>query len=526
MRVGGVTEVAEELGLSRQRLAKLRDRPDFPSILGELAQGPVWDLDEVRAWNGSGLRQSGAGRPRAEVAARTLGGRFVLEEPKIGSGGFADVYRAVDRKRAGSSAPLVAVKLLRDVTSVDPEAIRRFVRELRLLEQLEHPNVIRVLGHGETSEDGVWYAMPLAQGSLAAYVEEIDGKVPEILDLMRQVCAGLSYVHEQGIFHRDLKPGNVLRTANGAWAISDFGLAVEAERHTTVLTSTLRAGLGSWWYTAPEQWKAARTATHLSDVYSLGKVLQELVTGEAPVNSDMSPGPLRPIVERATANRPEDRYDSVLAFLAALERAVEAPQGRWESAEDVAKRLLERVRLPKPAGEDLDELSSWSQGLDEDDHDDMTALSRVLPWISGWSIEQMWMRDSGGFQRVFDRFGRHVASAGFGFEFCDVLADFCRRAVERTDDVAVLRTAVRSLPGLGYNHNRWHVRDVLTAILQSIRDPERALAAAEGLQAAEPTAMDWVVTDFTLRSMHPTLRTGIENALEQARQPDPTEDPF
>jgi serine/threonine protein kinase len=517
MRMGGMTEVAELLGVSRQRVAKLRERPDFPDPLGELAQGPVWDLDALQSWNGSGLRQSSAGRPRADVAARTLGGRFVLEEPSIGQGGFADVYRAVDRKQTRPGAPLVAVKLLRDVQSVDPEAIRRFKRELRLLEQLEHPNVIPVLGQGETPEDGVWYAMPLAQGSLAAFIEEINGNPAEIVDLMRQVCAGLGYVHEQGIFHRDLKPGNILRTANGSWAISDFGLAVEVERKTTVLTSTLRAGLGSWWYTAPEQWKAARSADHLSDIYSLGKVLQELVTGESPVNNEMSPGLLRPIVERATANRPEQRYQSVSEFLVALERAVAAPEGRWETADDVAQRLLERVRLPKPASDDLDEMLAWGQGLDENNHDDMVALCRVLPWISGWSIKQLWHRDSGAFQRVFDRYCDHIASVGFNFEFCDVLADFCRRAVEQTQDTGVLRAAVRSLPELGQNHNRWHVRDVLTGILQNIRDTETALAAVEGLQAADDGAVDWAMTDFALRSLHPALRSGIQKRLDDHR---------
>ena len=516
MRMGGVSEVAELLEVSRQRVAKLRERPDFPDPLGELAQGPVWDLDAVQAWNGSGLRQSAAGRPRAEVAARTFGGRFVLEEPRIGQGGYADVYKAVDRKRAGQPSSLVAIKLLRDVGSVDPEAIRRFKRELRLLEQLEHPNVIPILGHGETTDDGVWYAMPLAQGSLSAYIEEIDGNPAMILDVMRQVCAGLAYVHEQGIFHRDLKPGNILRTGNGNWAISDFGLAVEVERNSTVLTSTLRAGLGSWWYTAPEQWKSARRADHLSDIYSLGKVLQELLTGEPPVNNEMPASILRPIVEHATANTPEQRYSDVGKFLAALEGAVQAPKGQWETAEDVAQRLLDRVRLPKPTVEDLDELVTWAQALDEDDSDDMVALCRVLPWISGWSIQQLWVRDSGAFRRIFHRYSSHIAASGFGFEYCDVLSDFSQRAVQQTKDPDVLRDLARSLPGLGARHNRWHVRDALIGVLQGIRDSETALVALEGVHACGDEAIRWAFTDFSTRSLHPLLRAGIESHLEDS----------
>ena len=103
MRMGGVTEISELLGVSRQRLSRLRERPDFPDPIGELAVGPIWDLDAIEAWKGSGSRQSSAGRPSASAAARTLGGRFVLEE-KIGSGGFADVFRAADRKQAGRSS--------------------------------------------------------------------------------------------------------------------------------------------------------------------------------------------------------------------------------------------------------------------------------------------------------------------------------------------------------------------------------------------------------------------------------------
>jgi serine/threonine protein kinase len=504
MRMGGVTEVAEMLGVSRQRLAKLRERADFPDPLGELAQGPVWDLDAVEVWNGSGSRQSSAGRPSASVAARTLGGRFVLEE-KIGSGGFADVFRATDKKQGG----VVAVKILHDVAALSPEALLRFRRELRLLEQLEHPHVIPVLGQGETVEEGIWYAMPLAQGSLVDFLDEFTGKPTVILALMRQVCAGLVYVHGQDIVHRDLKPGNILRTEAGTWAISDFGLAVETERQTTVLTSTMRAGLGSWWYTAPEQWKTARDADERSDIYSLGKVLQELVTGEPPVTSEMPASTLRTVVERATASRPGQRYGGIAEFLAAVERAVKAPKGTWETSEDVAKRLMPLVRLPAPDPAALEELLSWAQALDEHDMHDMHALSQVLPWISSWSVAKLWSLDSSAFRRVFRQHCAFIAKAVFDFGLCDVLADFARRAVNGTGDELVLRAAARSLALLGERHNRWHVRDVLTAILQAIRSPEAAVAAVEGLREAGSHAVAWSITEFSLRSLHPVLRNGI-----------------
>lgn len=511
MRMGGVTEVADIIGVSRQRLSKLRERPDFPDPIGELAQGPIWDLDQVEAWNGSGLSRASSGRPPAKVASRTLGGRFMLEEA-IGEGGFADVYRAVDRKKP--TYP-VAVKVLRDVDRVPEETIRRFRRELRLLQDMKHENVIPILGEGETDDEGIWYAMPLAQGSLSDLLPEIVNDHPEILDLMRQICVGLSYVHEQGIYHRDLKPGNILLTMDNTWAISDFGLAVEIERQTTALTSTDRAGLGSWCYTAPEQWKAARAADRRSDIFGLGKVLQELVTGELPMGNEMPASPLRPVVEKAISNRPDARHQTVEEFFAAVELAIGQPDIKWESPDDTARRLLEHVRLPKASIDDLNELLTWALELDETEDEDMVALSRVLPWISARSVTKLWELDSEGFRRVYERYADHVGSAGFSFEYCDVLADFGRRVVEQTKDLPILRATSRSLAELGHGHNRWHVRSVLTAILQAIRDTAAAVAAAEGLRSASVSAVEWSLNDFSMRSLHPSLRAAIGDYLTQ-----------
>src|SRR6185312_11118117 len=102
---------------------------------------------------------------------------------------------------------------------------------------------------------------------------------------------------------------------------------------------------------------------------------------------------------------------------------------KWESAEDTARRLLERVRLPKPTDDDLDELLSWGLELDEHSLDDMEALSRVLPWLSNKAISRLWEMNSEGFRSLYTRYADYVESGGFSFEFCDVLADFGGRAV-------------------------------------------------------------------------------------------------
>lgn len=518
MRLGGSSEVAKALGVSASRVTVLRQRADFPDPIGEIALGPIWDLDVIAEWASSGLRKSGAGRPKAEDVSRLVGGRFILEYPAIGRGGFADVYRAVDKKNGVT----IAVKVLRDVEGVEEEVIKRFQRELRIMEKLSDPNVVRVLAQGETDGGEIWYAMPLAQGSLADYVQAIGQNPPLIVDIMRQICSGLEYIHAQGIFHRDLKPGNVLRlkdadTEADTWAISDFGLAVQAERDTDPLTSTLRQGLGSWVYTAPEQWQAARSANHLSDVYSLGKVLQELATGEWPVNAEIPPGVLRPVIEKAIANLPTARYQSVSEFLEALERTLgtQAIHQDWESREEQAERLRDRL-LGQPSPEDLVDVMDWALALDETDDSDMSALIRVIPWMSASSITYLWQRDSGAFLRVVDRFCTYVSTNGFSFEYCDTLANFMRRLAEITGDPKVLGKVVLGLARLGAHHNRWHVRDVLVGLLQGVKSKEGATEVVEALCAIPIEEAQWSVTDFTLRTLPASIRAGLGPVITAA----------
>lgn len=509
--LGGVSEVAEVLGLSRQRVAQLRERPDFPDPVVDLASGPVWDLGEVRSWLGSGVRQ-GPGRPKG--TKRVVGRRFELEEPAIASGGFGQVYRALDRK----TNELVAVKVLKDVKNVDDEAVLRFKRELRLMkEQLDHPHVMTVIDHGDLQDlDSIWCAMPLAAGSLAEEIKDFRGDHSSVVDLARQLCAGLNYVHDAGVLHRDLKPGNILRTTEGVWAISDFGLAREVERQTEALTSTLAQGMGTIVYASPEQWARPKTAEVRDDVFSLGKILQHAITGELPMVPayQIPESPLRAVIQRATGPR-NNRYDSARALLSAIEQAVNLYDPTWEAPADREARLHARVASPTVDSVALDELLGWLQQDDlESRPDDQKAACRVLVNCSREGLAYLWRTNSPGFRHAYSVFADWVQEAGFGFDYCDVLADFAASAAHVTDDNDILRNTVTSLAALGCDHNRWHVRTVSVSLLQNIRDHEHALVALEGLQAAEPHQVRWTVTDFVLRSLHPALRSGVAAILK------------
>jgi serine/threonine protein kinase len=513
MLLGGVSEVAEELGVSKQRLAKLRDQRGFPAPVANLSSGPVWEIEQVRRWANSGARR-GPGRPSRARSTRVLGERFELGDVPIGFGGFADVFRAVDLEAIAQRGEddVVAVKVLR---SIDDEAARRrFARELRMMEDVDHPNIIPIIASGEDTSGRPWYAMPLAQGSLADRLADYADNDSQIVDVMRQICAGLAHLHERDepIFHRDLTPMNVLLTDAGGWAISDFGLAREAERRTATLTTTT-TNIGTFFYQAPETMTDARNAGIAADIYSLGRVLHALVDGQHPLPGGAIPhSDFAPIIRKATSFTASDRYNSVAEMLADIERTIAAPQGGWETTDEAIDRVLERVR----EGDDdaVGELVELAADADLDDEDLVRNLTRALTSLKKKQIDEIWDENPEAVRAAMTLFANGLRQS-WAFEFCDVLADFSSRVINLTADQEILRAMIPGLCDLGHYHNRWHVRSVLVRILQSIRDTGAALAALEGLRQASRDDLEWSLDtgDFVVRSLHPSMRDGVRDLL-------------
>jgi hypothetical protein len=128
--------------------------------------------------------------------------------------------------------------------------------------------------------------------------------------------------------------------------------------------------------------------------------------------------------------------------------------------------------------------------------------------LSTTAIATLWYDDQENFRRAYRRFTAEIASTSWSFAFCDDLADFCKRVLDATGDHTLLAATTAALPELGASHNRWHVRGVLTVILQAIRDGNIANAALEGLREAPVEALKWSLPEFNARSLHPRPATG------------------
>jgi serine/threonine protein kinase len=242
----------------------------------------------------------------------------------VGQGGMGAVYKA----RQPKLDRLVAVKVLPPEVARDPGFRERFSREARSLARLNHANIVTIFDFGET--DGMYYfTMEYVDGkNVRQLLEAGELALSQVLKIIPQVCDALQYAHDEGFVHRDIKPENILLDKKGRAKIADFGLARLVGLTPTYLTLTgSQEVMGTLYYMAPEQMQRSHAVDHRADLYSLGVVFYEMLTGELPMGRFAPPSHkarvdvrLDPVVLRALAREPELRYQDA----AELKREVES----------------------------------------------------------------------------------------------------------------------------------------------------------------------------------------------------------
>lgn len=286
-----------------------------------------------------------------------LAGRYELIE-KIGDGGMAIVYKAKDRllKR------FIAVKILKPEFVQDIKFVENFRKESHAAASLSHPNIVSIYDVGQ--EGNINYiVMELVSGKTLNELikEEAPMDYRKAADIAKQVASGLSAAHKKGIVHRDVKPHNILMTEDGIAKITDFGIA-KAVTNTTIVDSGKDNVMGSVHYFSPEQAKGANV-DEKSDIYSLGIVLYEMLTGKVPFDGDnpvtialmqinepvtppsvfnhnVPPG-LERIVMKAVEKQPKNRFDSADEMIDALDKMEVVNRIVGDSIYDGAEELNE-----------------------------------------------------------------------------------------------------------------------------------------------------------------------------------------
>ncbi|KRL04701.1 Stk1 family PASTA domain-containing Ser/Thr kinase [Liquorilactobacillus oeni] len=321
-----------------------------------------------------------------------LSGRYKIEK-SLGEGGMANVYLAFDLilKRD------VAVKLMRLDLRDDPAAIRRFKREAISLTELVHPNIVSIYDLGE--ENGMQYLiMEYVEGmDLKEYISKsFPFRYTRVIAIMEQILSAVAEAHAHDIIHRDLKPQNILIDKNGQAKITDFGIALATSEYSLTQTNTL---LGSVHYLSPEQARGS-LVTKQSDIYSLGIILFEMLTGQVPYQGETAvsialkhfqnempsvrsfdkniPQALENVVLKATAKNLKERYQTVLDMANDLQTSLSETrlnEPKWHHIEvmDDETKVLEPL----------------SSGIEKSEEDKIKKTLQKKP--KKWSRKKKWL---------------------------------------------------------------------------------------------------------------------------------------
>lgn len=329
-----------------------------------------------------------------ELTGKTIAGYRLLEE--IGRGGMSVVYRALDLKQQ----TVVAIKVLSPYVAQETRFKERFDREIKLLNTLEHENIVPVLDYGE--QDGFTYiVMPYyASGTLQTRIDEGGLELREIGPILADIARALDYAHERDVVHRDIKPSNILIDAEGRALVSDFGFAYVSSMSHSLTGSIL---IGTPAFMSPEQ-SSGQPVDARSDQYALGIVLFQATTGQLPFEADTPmavvlkhindplprprymnpyvPDAIEEVIQRATAKNPSRRYETVGALQAAFEEALEIsldPETGLPKPESIGPTPETQVLpAPKQTGSSLWARSRASLGL--------AILAMVALPVTAWSL--------------------------------------------------------------------------------------------------------------------------------------------
>ena len=414
---------------------------------------------------------------------------------KIGSGGFGVVKQAAVIKADESLGRSdLAAKFLSEDQAENEEALSRFIREVRLLdEDLEHENIIEVIGRN-LSASPPWFVMPRAESNLEQAIEDGDwGDREQVIEIFAQILDGMAHAHDREvpILHRDLKPKNVL-LCDGVPKISDFGLGKRMDPNSTGLTRTAML-MGTEPYMAPELFQDAKRVGPEADVYALGKILCQMLTGAEPevlyVDLEEIPKEFRFFVEKCCRRDPASRYRNAAEAAAAFAIFTKDSETVYPPLEEV-----ERIVVEWSEAEAEEDREAVTRKLDEVmilNKDDEELYFRMVPRLPEQLTDLYMDSLPEAFKNMLATYDEHIVGS-LPFSYCDVVADFYARLFRRSTDLELRRMLIGRLLEVGSSHNRWYVGEVVAALLGEVADISTAMAVAEEVgEKAEAAAWFW-----------------------------------
>jgi serine/threonine protein kinase len=433
-------------------------------------------------------------------------GRYLVRE-HLGQGGMGAVLRVEDQ----TNQVMLALKYCRP-----GQGRKRFAREVRMMEQVQSPYVITI-SRSNLDHEPPYFIMPLAERSLQSDLGTLVGNEATALEVFRQICLGVQELHSRGIFHRDLKPANVLRLSDGRMVVCDLGLGRFENRDTTILTRTIHH-IGTEDYLAPEQRQpdGSRNADARTDVYQLGKVLYQLLTGRPPRWIDFKKVPvcLDHIVRRATAENPDDRYQSVGKLEAALS-AYRSSKDPRQNPREVLEHLVARLegeypRAVPPEAELTQVLETMAHGCWLEHNLVIECFHRIQ---AGW-LPTIAQNHEPLLHPVLGAYATAIQErvGGYPWHFADTVSERMRTIYDQSGVPRTKVLALQSLMTAADRLGRFAPQKLFCTYLEEIKTIDLALPVAEMItEHALPSVRQF--QGYNIDLYHPA----IQNALKGLR---------
>lgn len=370
----------------------------------------------------------------------------------IGGGGFGQVYRAIDENNNFFALKELDLARYSADLALAENIAKRFAQEATKQSEIIHENVIKVID-SNLAGNPPFFVMELGEHTFTKSIERYrkhNDNFDEIKTGLFHVLSGLSAIHEVGIWHRDLKPQNILFVRPNKFAISDFGLIAVRNTDATTLTMTgTTAGTES--YSPPEFMRDFKKASAASDIYSFGAILHDIFVGRNRVPySELKDGTakLGEVISKCTKSKTYDRYRNIEDLRSDLFDAILEFELVGTSSAAVPKSAL---FFHTPLSEaDCDELIEL---IDDTPKENKT---EILKLINPNFIEQAYSASENAANYIGEQFAQHVISSSFDFNFCDILADRLSNFFQ-FGSIATKSLCLLALLQLGTSHNRWYV---------------------------------------------------------------------
>lgn len=416
---------------------------------------------------------------------------------KIGKGGFGEVY--VAEKDDTNYA-------LKICSRSDEESIRRFNREVRLMESIKNENVIEVLNY-DFKNSPPFFVMPLCQGALST--RDYKNNVEVLINDLLQICDGLEALHNhpQRIIHRDINPNNIL-IDNDKLKLSDLGLGKFEERDSTILTPS-SIMMGTEGFAPPEFYKIGGTknATITSDIYQLGKTIYALYTHESPtyIDIDKIPAGLFYIIRKCTNINPLERYANVSDLKAALNNHLEILKGENNPYSSFDKILTE-MQSKKATKENVNNLFNILYEF-KDDSELFYAKTKTIP------NDYFSFLNTGDLQIFIDVYSNVITELNnngkLSWSDAENIASQMRKIFNSTTSIDIRTNALRITLFFASTFNRYDAMDIFNSMLKSVKNDDEANSVA--------TMLSDNINEYENIVLQKDMATGIHSTIQAIR---------